>query len=214
MRIYPGVDGVYCAVRPGTVLLRGQIFGDLPPVASVCGVTGGKFYTDSDIANRRWRCRSAGDGVAGSLAAAASGGGVDLSLCFVLYLALCIFIYFQYVDPWIVTGAGSRMGADSDRFWDYAKLAGTSRDCDPSSVSAAQPRVFRGRPILMLLLIVGAITVVYPFIFQLLGIDPNVPDWLMEGKIDSIQRSFGFSLVVLPKIFLVITGMLHKPQFY
>lgn len=52
----------------------------------------------------------------------------------------------------------------------------------------------------MLLLIVGAITVVYPFLFQLLGIDSNVLDWLMEGKIGSIQRSFGFPLVVLPKI--------------
>jgi hypothetical protein len=55
---YPGVDGVDCAVRPGTVLLRGQIFGAFRRWRGVCGVTGGKFDTDSDIANRRWRCRS------------------------------------------------------------------------------------------------------------------------------------------------------------
>lgn len=78
--------------------------------------------------------------------------------------------------------------------------------------------LLRRRPVLTLLLIVAGVTVVYPFLFRILGVDPHLLDWLMQGemtaRIDRIQQSFGFPLVVIPKIFRVVTGILHKPDFY
>ncbi|WP_158751878.1 hypothetical protein [Acidobacterium sp. S8] len=79
--------------------------------------------------------------------------------------------------------------------------------------------LFRRRPWLGVLILVAAITLIYPFAFRILGIDPHALDWLMEDAptliwINTVQQAFGFPLVVILKIFMLLTGQLHSPQFY
>ncbi len=78
---------------------------------------------------------------------------------------------------------------------------------------------FRHKPLAAILTLVAVITVVYPFSFKLLGIDPSALDWLMGGAttlvwLNTVQNAFGFPLLVIPKILMTITGELHSPQYY
>lgn len=78
---------------------------------------------------------------------------------------------------------------------------------------------FKKRPWLALFFLAAVITVVYPFAFKLLGIDPHTLDWLMQGAttqiwLNNIQDHYGFILLVVPKVLLLITGELHSPQYY
>jgi hypothetical protein len=252
--------------------------------------------------------------------------------CFALYVLLCVFIYFHYVEPWISGETGIRIGADSDRLWNFAKeaqqasseaqplISATSNLLGPVSVgmllrnglavmcfnfflfgltmktvdsipgvnsalvgfllllnaellpalatlnkeifallasvltvkylySPTRSRLllaavflvsafarweqvaililyfllrvspFKNRPWLAILFLIAAITVIYPVSFQLLGIDPHAFDWLMQGAttqiwINNVQDHYGFFLLVVPKILLLITGELHSPQYY
>ena len=247
-----------------------------------------------------------------------------------MYAILCVFVYFQYVEPWIAGELPTRIGADSDRFWEYANWAKTAGDAPLISITGnylgpvlmvrlfqtgfaimcfnflllgvalkvlgSIPKVnrslagflflanaqllpalttlnkeifvllaavltvkylhsssrskrlllvilavsiiarweqaallllyllfdkilFRGRPWLGVISLVAVITVSYPFIFSILGIDPHSLDWLLEDAptlitLNTIQVAFGFPLVVIPKIFMILTGQLHSPQFY
>ncbi len=248
---------------------------------------------------------------------------------FMLYSLFCIFLYFQYVEPWIAGNIQTRIGADSDRYWEYAQWAQSSKDAELISVTGnflgpvtlirflhtgfaimcfnfflfivalkvigSIPQVnkamvgflflanaqllpalttvnkeifillaaaltskylyadrrskfllvailfvsivarweqaaifilflcfnmlFRKRPWLGVLTLIATITVAYPFAFTILGLDPHTLDWLLEDaptliRIDAIQRAFGFPIVVIPKIFMTLTGQLHSPQFY
>ena len=79
--------------------------------------------------------------------------------------------------------------------------------------------LFRERPRLAILCLIAAITIVYPVSFRLLGIDPHEFDWLMQGAttqiwINNVQDHYGFFLLVVPKIILLMTGELHSPQYY
>lgn len=252
--------------------------------------------------------------------------------CFALYAMVCVFIYFRYVEPWIAGEISTRIGADSDRLWDFAKeaqqssadaqplISATSNLLGPVAVgmllrngfavmcfnfllfgiamkvvdsipgvttalvgfllllnaellpalttlnkeifallasaltvkylySTRRSKLllgavllvsafarweqvallilyfllrrfpFRNRPWRAILFLVAAITVVYPISFRLLGIDPHAFDWLMQGAttqiwINNIQNSYGFFLLVVPKILLLMTGELHSPQYY
>ena len=247
-----------------------------------------------------------------------------------VYLLLCVWFYFAYVQPWIAGAIQTRIGADSDRYWEYAEWASNSSNAPLISltgnflgpvmlirllktgfaimcfnfvlfavalkVAGSIPRVnkvlvgvlflanaqllpalttlnkeiftllaavltvkylyaerrsmllllivlavsivarweqaailllfllfervlFRRSPWLGLLTLIAIITVAYPFAFRILGIDPHALDWLMEDaptliRINNIQEAFGFPLVVIPKIFMLLTGQLHSPQFY
>jgi hypothetical protein len=251
-------------------------------------------------------------------------------LSLIVYSLICVVIYFHYVAPWINGDTQIRIGADSDRYWDYAKLTDESggaplfnltgnflgpvlmirflktgfaimcfnfvvfaiamkvmasiRGVDKTLVGflflanaellpalttlnkeifallggvltakylyaenrsrfllviilvvsmfarweqvgifllflAFERLLFRGRPWLGIFTLVAAITVMYPFIFRILNIDPHIFDGLLvdattQIKIDDIQRAFGFPLVVVPKILMLLTGQLHSPQFY
>ena len=248
----------------------------------------------------------------------------------ILYSFFCFFFYFKYVEPWIAGDIQTRIGADSDRYWEYAMWAEESGDAPLTSITgnylgpvlmvralhsgfailcfnfflfaialkvvASIPQVnlalvgflflanaqlllalttlnkeifallggvltakylyakkrsklmllvvllvsliarweqaallilflafdrilFRKKPWFGVLTLVAAITVIYPFIFRVLGIDPHTFDWLMEDaptliRINNVQQAFGFPLVVIPKIFMLLTGQLHSPQFY
>jgi hypothetical protein len=252
--------------------------------------------------------------------------------CLALYALLCFFVYFHYVEPWISGEIGTRIGADSDRLWDFAKeaqqgsseaqplISATSNLLGPVAVgmllrdgfavmcfnfflfgltmktvdsipgvnsalvgfllllnaellpalttlnkeifallasvltvkyihSPTRSRLllglvflvsafarweqvavlilyfllrgfpFKNRPWLAVLFLIAAITVIYPVSFQMLGIDPHAFDWLMQGAttqiwINNVQDHYGFFLLVVPKIMLLMTGELHSPQYY
>ena len=248
---------------------------------------------------------------------------------FILYSLFCIFLYLQYVEPWIAGDIQTRIGADSDRYWEYAHQSQNSQGAELISVTGnflgpvtlirvlhtglaimcfnfflfiislkvavSIPQVnkavvgflflanaqllpalttvnkeifillaaaltskylyaeyksnfllaailfvsvvarweqaaifilfllfnilFRKQPWLGILTLVVLITVAYPFAFIILGLDPHTLDWLLEDaptliRIDAIQRAFGFPIVVIPKILMILTGQLHSPQFY
>jgi hypothetical protein len=251
-------------------------------------------------------------------------------LSLIIYAAFCIFIYFHYVVPWINGDTQIRIGADSDRYWDYAKLTDESGGAPLFNLTgnflgpvlmirvlktgfaimcfnfvvfaialkivasipgvnktlvgflflanaellpalttlnkeifallggvltakylyaekrsrflllmilavsmfarweqtaifllflAFERLLFRGKPWLGIFTLVAAVTVMYPFIFRILNIDPHIFDGLMvdattQIRIDDIQRAFGFPLVVVPKILMLLTGQLHSPSFY
>jgi hypothetical protein len=75
------------------------------------------------------------------------------------------------------------------------------------------------RPKLALALLILALTFIYPVIFRVFGIDPGIFDYLLEGgglilKLDSIQASFGFPIVLPVKILMLMGGRLVQPDFY
>jgi hypothetical protein len=251
-----------------------------------------------------------------------------LEWCFFIvlgvYALFCIFIYFGYVDPWISGHSNIRIGADSDRFWEFAKqddlvfISATQNSLGPvtlarilesgfgvmvfnfalliialkiaftiprinkglfgfllllnaellPSITTLNKEIFallaavmtvkyfhsrskllliatlcvsacarwegvaflvlylvasrlglRSRPKTLLLLIILTITVLYPFIFRIAGVDPDSLDYLLDGagtilKLNAIQNSFGFPLVILPKAFMLIGGGWGSPRFY
>ena len=77
----------------------------------------------------------------------------------------------------------------------------------------------RKRPWAAIFSLVMLITVAYPFAFRILGVDPATFDDILEGAntiriLDSLQNSFLFPLVVLPKIAMLFLGRLAQPQCY
>ncbi len=42
-------------------------------------------------------------------------------LTLLFYLAICVMVYFAYVEPWIAGDISIRIGADSDRYWNSVK---------------------------------------------------------------------------------------------
>jgi hypothetical protein len=77
----------------------------------------------------------------------------------------------------------------------------------------------RFRPKLALGLIVCGLSVIYPLGFRVLHIDPHIFDYLLQNantiiRLNSIQASGGFVIVVLPKIFMTMAGRLATPWFY
>ena len=77
----------------------------------------------------------------------------------------------------------------------------------------------RRHPWTTIFLLTILITVGYPFAFQLLGIDPATFDDILAGAntvriLNSLQNSFLFPLVVLPKIAMLTLGRLAQQQFY
>ena len=84
---------------------------------------------------------------------------------------------------------------------------------------AIQHSPLKNRPWTTILLLVALITIGYPFAFQIFGVDPSIFDAILEGsntivKLNSIQNSFGFPLVVIPKIAMLMVGRLAQLQFY
>jgi hypothetical protein len=55
---------------------------------------------------------------------------------FLAYLCICVFLYFQFVQPWIAGSIDVRIGADSDRYWDAAKAMGGSGASDLVSLTS------------------------------------------------------------------------------
>jgi hypothetical protein len=77
----------------------------------------------------------------------------------------------------------------------------------------------RRRPKWALGLLVAALTVIYPLMFRLLGVDTAMFDYLLEGaglilRLDSIQAAFGFPIVLPIKVLMAMAGPLLQPGFY
>lgn len=240
------------------------------------------------------------------------------------YIMMCVGVYFYYVAPWITGETNIRIGADSDRYWEFARYFG-----DVPVLSVTQNRlgpitlamilksgflvmcfnvvlllialkiadtipnvnrtvfgllllanaellpslttlnkeifallasvmtvkyVYSSRPKLLLLLtlfvavcarweqpamlvfylvtarlkippkwllilLILAITIGYPFAFRILGVDPSSFDWLMADantivKLNSIQNAFGFPLVLPLKALMLMGGSWISPHFY
>jgi hypothetical protein len=241
-----------------------------------------------------------------------------------LYAVFCIFIYFHYVAPWISGHTNIRIGADSDRFWEFAKeddlvlisvtqnsfgmvaLARTLKSgfsvmafnfallIIALKIAFTIPRINKGlfgfllllnaellpsittlnkeifallaaamtvkyfhsrskllllatlfisacarwesvaflllyliasrlglrsRPKILLFLIILTITLLYPFAFKIVGVNPDSFDYLLEGsntilKLNALQNAFGFPLVILPKTLMLLGGGWASPKFY
>jgi hypothetical protein len=251
-------------------------------------------------------------------------------ICFGFYSFVCVVVYLQYVAPWIAGQTEVRIGADSDRYWEFVKeaqlneheplISASANFLGPVAigrilnsgfavmmfnfalflisfkVAASIPGVnkgllgflfllnaellpslttlnkeiltllasvltakylesrdrskvllclvigvslfarwemlailvlyflltrwiFKNRPVFAVLFLIAAITVVYPFAFKILGVNPSAIDWLMQGAntiliLNKIQNAFGFPLVVIPKILMEMSGRLASPAFY
>jgi hypothetical protein len=77
----------------------------------------------------------------------------------------------------------------------------------------------RSRPKLALLLLITALTIGYPLLFTVMGIDPSIFDYLLEDAhfiltLNSIQMAYGFPIVLIPKILMSLAGRLAQPWFY
>jgi len=80
-------------------------------------------------------------------------------------------------------------------------------------------RPFKGRPRIAILTLVGGLTIIYPLLFSAFGIDPAIFDYLVENahtivRLNAIQAAYGFPLVLIPKIFMLLAGTLASPWFY
>jgi hypothetical protein len=80
-------------------------------------------------------------------------------------------------------------------------------------------RPFRGRPKIAILTLIVGLTVIYPLLFSIFGIDPAIFDYLIENahtivRLDAIQASYGFPIVLIPKIFMLVAGTLATPWNY
>lgn len=78
--------------------------------------------------------------------------------------------------------------------------------------------IFRSRPKVAITTLVLIITVAYPLTFTILGIDMSMFDWILDGantivKLDTIQLQYGFPIVVIPKIIMMMGGRLIQPAF-
>lgn len=249
-------------------------------------------------------------------------------LALVPYLALCIYLYFAYVEPWTAGRIATRIGADSDRYWDAVQNAQTPQqfamlmatnfrgpviigsilhngvavmllnlmlfavaltivktipglsfgtfglllllnaELIPSLTTLNKEilvlltsvmiskylcmerrsrlllasillisclarweaaaflvlsllimRLIKRRRVVALVLLIVGISIAYPLLTRLLGIDESVYGYLLEGAntivtLDKIQDHFGFALVVAPKIFMSMGGMVVSPSFY
>jgi hypothetical protein len=77
----------------------------------------------------------------------------------------------------------------------------------------------RPRPKLMLGSVIFGLSILYPLIFHIFGIDPEIFSYLGEGantilRLNNLQASGGFFIVVLPKIFMNMAGNLGQPWLY
>ncbi len=80
-------------------------------------------------------------------------------------------------------------------------------------------RPFRGHPRGTIAVVIAGLSVFYPLMFKLFGLNPDMFNYLLEGartiiKLDAIQNHYGFPIVVGPKIFLLIAGKLASPEYY
>lgn len=78
---------------------------------------------------------------------------------------------------------------------------------------------FRRHPKTALIFLIAIITVAFPLALRALGLDLSAFDWLMEGAntiltLNKIQYAFGFPLVVIPKIMMLVAGVWISPSFY
>jgi hypothetical protein len=83
----------------------------------------------------------------------------------------------------------------------------------------AMRRLFGNRPKTALLLLILAIAVAFPLTLRVLGLDLTAFDWLTQGAntilvLNKIEYAYGFPLVVLPKILMVVAGSWISPAFY
>lgn len=79
--------------------------------------------------------------------------------------------------------------------------------------------VFRQNSKTALIFIIACITVAFPLTLRFLGLDLSAFDWLTEGAntillLNKVQYAFGFPLVVIPKILMLIAGSWISPAFY
>lgn len=79
--------------------------------------------------------------------------------------------------------------------------------------------LFRDRPKTALVALIAFLTVAFPVALRLLGLDLSTFDWLMQGAntilvLNKIQYAYGFPLVVIPKILMVMAGGWISPSFY
>jgi hypothetical protein len=77
----------------------------------------------------------------------------------------------------------------------------------------------RHRPKLALATLVAALTVIYPLMFRIFGIDPSVFYYLIADaglivRLDTIQAAYGFPIVLPIKVLMLLAGRLVQPGFY
>jgi hypothetical protein len=77
----------------------------------------------------------------------------------------------------------------------------------------------RSRPKLSLLLLIAGISVGYPLLFTVMGIDPSIFDYLLQDAhfiltLNSIQMAYGFPIVLIPKILMSLAGRFAQPWYY
>jgi hypothetical protein len=79
--------------------------------------------------------------------------------------------------------------------------------------------VFRGHPKTALVCLIIFITVAFPVYLRVLGLDLSSFDWLMQDAntiltLNKIEYAYGFPLVVIPKIIMVMAGVWVSPAYY
>jgi hypothetical protein len=77
----------------------------------------------------------------------------------------------------------------------------------------------RSRPKLSLALLIAALTVTYPLLFSMLGVDSSIFDYLLQDAhlvvtLNSIQLAYGFPIVLIPKVLMSLAGRLSTPWKY
>jgi hypothetical protein len=79
--------------------------------------------------------------------------------------------------------------------------------------------VFRDHPKTALIFLVAFLTIAFPLGLRLLGLDLSTFDWLMQDAhtilvLNKIEYAYGFPLVVIPKVVMLIAGVWFSPSFY
>jgi hypothetical protein len=79
--------------------------------------------------------------------------------------------------------------------------------------------LFWGHPKTALVALIGFVTIAFPLGLRVLGLDLSFFDWLMQGAntillLNKIEYAYGFPLVVIPKIVMVMAGGWASPSFY
>jgi hypothetical protein len=77
----------------------------------------------------------------------------------------------------------------------------------------------RGRPKFALISLVAGLSIIYPLLFSLFGVDPNIFSYILEGaglilKLDAIQAAYGFPLVLPVKALMLLAGKLIQPWIF
>jgi hypothetical protein len=79
--------------------------------------------------------------------------------------------------------------------------------------------LFRGHPKTALVALIAFITIAFPLALRVLGLDLSFFDWLMQGAhtilvLNKIELAYGFPLVLIPKLVMVMASGWVSPSFY